>query len=69
MIYDRRTGDCPDCGGQDGEHATTDGTRFRCVAMTTKLLTDGAPHPKCGYAAVRALEGIPVQCLGEATRG
>ena len=43
-----------------GVHQTVAGQSFRCVPMTTKLLTDGVPHPNCGYNVVRSIEGVPV---------
>ena len=39
---------------------TVSGVAFQCVPMTVKLKTDGVPHPKCGYAVVRSIEGVPV---------
>ena len=59
-IYPTRLEDCAECGGTKGEHLTVGGKRFRTVHMRVKLMVEGAPHSKCGYACIRSIEGKPV---------
>ena len=49
-IYERRF----------GVRKTVDGKEFLCAPMFVRLKEEGIPHPKCGYASVRSIQGEAV---------